>query len=127
MNGGFLGAPSAAPAYPAEPDADEAVAVAVAVADFVENRLYLDPIFKGAYPADMSVAMEAAPRAAQQRPLVSSGHRTQRHLTGSPIPTRGLSGTVTLFPDSVHGHRRTQGKRGQDTHEIPGRFGAARP
>lgn len=61
--GGRIGpALNLAPAYPAEPDAAEAVALA----DCVENRLYLDPIFKGAYPADVSGAMEAAPRAALQ-------------------------------------------------------------
>jgi beta-glucosidase len=41
-----------APAYP-DPDGDAAATAAARLADGYENRLYLDPVFKGTYPADV--------------------------------------------------------------------------
>jgi beta-glucosidase len=93
-----------APAYPAEPDADEAVVLA----DGFENRLYLDPIFKGAYPTDVPTAMEPASRSA----LAAAIKADDLAVVSEPVDLLGVNyynpvyvdargGYVTMKPTSI--------------------------
>ena len=52
-----------APAYPANPN-DEGAKKAAVLADGNENRVYLDPVFKGSYPQDVIDALPADARSA---------------------------------------------------------------
>ncbi len=53
------------PVYPAAAGAERAATLA----DGTENRLYLDPIFRGSYPADVVAALPSAARTALQQAI----------------------------------------------------------
>ena len=77
-----------APAYPADAASDASPRAAV-VADGIENRLYLDPIFKGTYPADAVAALtcRCPGRAATWRSAPVTSRRSARRSTCSASTT----------------------------------------
>jgi beta-glucosidase len=103
--GGRIGpALNLAPAYPAEPDADKAAFLA----DGFENRLYLDPIFKGSYPTDVPAAMKPAARSA----LLGAIKAGDLAVVSAPVDLLGVNyynpvyinadgGYVTVKPTSI--------------------------
>jgi beta-glucosidase len=92
--GGRIGpALNLAPAYPATPDA----AGAATLADGVENRLYLNPVFKGAYPDDVVAAMPDQVRAAFTR-AVKPGDLA---VTGSKVDVLGVNYYNPVFVDAA--------------------------
>ncbi len=95
--GGRIGpALNLAPAYPAEVDADQAVALA----DIVENRLYLDPIFKGSYPDDLPDAIDEAPATALTK-AVKAG---DLDVTSAPVDLLGVNYYNPVFIDAGGGY-----------------------
>jgi beta-glucosidase len=96
-----------APAYPAKPD-DEGAKKAAVLADGNENRVYLDPIFKGSYPQDVIEALPADARSA----VTAAIRDGDLAITGAKVDVLGVnyynpvyvsaSGQyVTLKPTSV--------------------------
>ncbi|HEY7225809.1 MAG TPA: GH1 family beta-glucosidase [Micromonosporaceae bacterium] len=103
--GGRIGpALNLAPAYPAQTGAD----AQVELADGVQNRLYLDPIFRGAYPTDAAQFLGERPWAALQG-VVRDGDLaiigTGVDLLGvnyyNPVFVDSQGGNVTLKPTSI--------------------------
>jgi beta-glucosidase len=84
-----------APAYPAEPGAESAATLA----DGWENRLYLDPILKGSYPADVVQAMSSASRTALQAAIRPGDLAT----IGAPVDLLGVNYYNPVFVDSGGG------------------------
>jgi beta-glucosidase len=87
-----------APCYPV----GEGAASAVAAADAVENRLFLDPILTGAYPADVLAALATGPRQALQGAIRAG----DLEVIGAPIDLLGVNYYNPLFVDAA-GNRRT--------------------
>ncbi len=96
-----------APVYPASSSSDDAK-TAAALADGVENRVYLDPIFKGSYPSDVHASLAPDVRTALDRATRSGDF----DIISSPVDVLGVnyynpvfvgpSGNyVTLKPTSV--------------------------
>jgi beta-glucosidase len=80
-----------APAYPTS----DAAKNAATLADGTENRLYLDPIFKGSYPADTVAALADPVRAA----LESVIRPDDLKITSSPVDLLGVNYYNPVFID----------------------------
>jgi beta-glucosidase len=81
-----------APAYAAESGADSAATLA----DGWENRLYLDPVLKGSYPADVVQDMSAASRTAFEA-AIGPGDLT---IIGAPVDLLGVNYYNPVFIDA---------------------------
>ncbi len=98
-----------APAYPADPDSTDDVAAAT-LADGRENRLYLDPIVTGSYPADVlaawdpgvSQAFHTAVRDGDLAVIATPVDLLAVHYY-NPVFVRGDGGYATLLPVSQAG------------------------
>jgi beta-glucosidase len=93
-----------APVYPA--DGTDAAKRAAPVADGWENRVYLDPVLKGAYPADVLGSMPAdAPlrKAIRDGDLAVIGARNDLLAVQyyTPVYVNGAGSYVTKLPTSV--------------------------
>jgi len=80
-----------APAYPTS----DAAKSAATLADGTENRLYLDPIFKGSYPADTVAALPDPVRAALQSVIRPDDLK----ITSSPVDLLGVNYYNPVFID----------------------------
>jgi beta-glucosidase len=84
-----------APAYPAT--ATDAAGHAATIADAVENRAYLDPIFKGSYPADFIESLDPDVATALHRVIKSGDLAT----IGSKTDVLGVNYYNPVFVDDT--------------------------
>ena len=84
-----------APAYPATAG-DEAATKAAAIADAVENRAYLDPIFKKAYPTDFIESLDEGVRTALQGAIKDGDLAT----IGATVDLLGVNYYNPVFVDA---------------------------
>ena len=94
--GGRIGpALNLAPAYPAKPD-DDAAKRQAQVADGVENRFYLDPVFKRSYPQDVVATFPGDARTAFEKAVRDGDLAT----IGSPVDLLGVNYYNPVYVDS---------------------------
>ena len=85
-----------APTYPSAAD-DAAARQAAVIADGLENRVYLDPILRGTYPADAVAALPAGARAALRTAIRAGDLAT----ISTPIDLLGVNYYNPLFVDAT--------------------------